>query len=76
MGSCGLQPSDSEEGPVAGCCERGNELSCCVSAGNFLTTQVTVRFQYEFCPVETVPRHSQTHMCFVCCLFPLDDVPL
>jgi len=41
---CGLDASGSEEGPVAGCCEHGNEPLGSIKAGNFLTRLVTVSF--------------------------------
>jgi hypothetical protein len=33
---CGLDRCRSEEGPVAGCCEHGNEPACAVQGGEFL----------------------------------------
>jgi hypothetical protein len=35
---CGLDPSDSGKGPVAGSCEHSNEISGFVNARIFLTT--------------------------------------
>jgi hypothetical protein len=36
VGKCGLDSSESEQGPVAGCCEHGNEPSSSVKGGEFL----------------------------------------
>jgi hypothetical protein len=36
VGICGLDSSGSGEGPVADCCERGNELSGCIKWWEFL----------------------------------------
>jgi hypothetical protein len=33
---CGLDASGTELGPVAGCCEHGNELSGSIKVGEFL----------------------------------------
>jgi hypothetical protein len=47
VGSCVLDSFDSEQGPVAGSCKYGNEISCCTRAwggGDFLTSGVTISF--------------------------------
>jgi hypothetical protein len=45
MGGCALDSFSSSSGPVAICCEHGNELSGSIKdAGNFLTSQATTRF--------------------------------
>jgi hypothetical protein len=36
VGVCGLHSSGSEEGPVAGSCEHGNETSGSINGGEFL----------------------------------------
>jgi hypothetical protein len=36
VGRCGLDSSGSEQGPVAGSCEHGNEPSGSVKVGEFL----------------------------------------
>jgi hypothetical protein len=36
VGSCGLDSSGSGQGPVAGCCEHGNEPSDSIKGGGFL----------------------------------------
>jgi hypothetical protein len=38
VGGCGLDSSGSEQGPVAGHCEPGNEPSGPTESGNFLTS--------------------------------------
>jgi hypothetical protein len=35
MGRCGLDSSGSRQGPVAGCCEHGNEPSGSIKGGEF-----------------------------------------
>jgi len=42
--SCVLDASHSGQGPVAGCCEHGNEPSSSIKAGNFLNSSVIVGF--------------------------------
>jgi hypothetical protein len=37
MRRCGLDSSGSGSGLMAGSCEHGNEPSCYIKAGNFLT---------------------------------------
>jgi hypothetical protein len=41
--SCGLDASGSGWGPVAGCCEHGNEPSGSIKGGEFLTSWATVK---------------------------------
>jgi hypothetical protein len=36
MGRCGLNASGSAQGPLAGCCEYGNEPSGSIKGGEFL----------------------------------------
>jgi hypothetical protein len=36
VGSCGLDASGSEWGPMAGCCTHGNELSGSLEGGEYL----------------------------------------
>jgi hypothetical protein len=36
LGTCGLDSSGSGYGPVAGCCENGNEPSGSIKGGEFL----------------------------------------
>jgi len=38
MGRCGMDASDSGQGPMAGSCEYGNELLGSIKPGNFLTS--------------------------------------
>jgi hypothetical protein len=37
VGRCGLDSSGSGQGPVAGCCENGNEPLDSIKSGEFLT---------------------------------------
>jgi hypothetical protein len=41
VGNCGVNSSGSGYGPVAGCCEHGNELSGSVKVESFLTYLLT-----------------------------------
>jgi hypothetical protein len=36
MGRCGLDSSDSGQGPVASSCKYGNKPSCSIKGGEFL----------------------------------------
>jgi hypothetical protein len=36
VGRCGLDSSGSGQGPVAGCCEHGNDLSSVIKGGELL----------------------------------------
>jgi hypothetical protein len=36
VAECGLNSSGSGQGPVAGCCEHGNELPGSIKGGEFL----------------------------------------
>jgi hypothetical protein len=43
---CGLDSSGSRQGPVACCCEHGNELSCSIKCGKCLD-QVILRLGFQ-----------------------------
>jgi len=48
LGRCGLVASRPGYGPVAGCCEHGNEPSGSIKARNFFNTWVTVSLLKSF----------------------------